>query len=309
MANTISIPKVVDPGVKKHFVDGYNLSKVDLGLIFNVGNQTSETDEFKNYTGLTSLASVGQGEAFTEDSPIEAYGLSLTPVKYGKLMPVTYEMRKWSKAREIWDGAKHLGKAAARTEQAIGADVLNNAFTSTVTSLTDGVELCDSAHPRADGGASQSNVSALAFSDTNLEVLTLMMEGQLDDRGQLIEAMPDKIVIPPALRKSVLQVLKSNGQADTADNNVNVYNTLKEYYGTLKIVVWDYLGAAAGGSDTAWFLMDDSLKGLMWQWAEKASVSRDESVGFKTDTVYYKSRDYFSYGWRDWRGIVGSTGV
>jgi hypothetical protein len=47
----------------------------------------------------------------------------------------------------------------------------------------------------------------------------------------------------------------------------------------------------------------------MWQWAEKANVSRDESVGFKNDTILYKSRDYFSYGWADWRGTVGSTGA
>lgn len=310
MLTTVSITNVVDPGIRKHFVDEYKAKKVDLGLIFNVSNQESETDQYENYTGLGQFSQVSQGGTYSEDAPLDAYGVSLTPSKFGKMMKVTREMRKFAKTAKIWDGAKHLARAAARTEQTKGSSVLNNGFSGSYLSMTDNKALFASDHPRADGGTAQSNTATGAFGDSNLETYILAMEGQLDDRGQIIEVMPNKIVIPPALRKSVLQVLKSEGLSGSADNDINVYNGLTEYYGgTMKIVIWDYLGAAAGGSDTAWFLFDDAVQGLMWQWVEQAKVERDNSIGFKQDVVYYKGSSWFSYGWRDWRGSYGSTGV
>jgi len=306
---TVSVPNVIDPGVKKHFVEEYKLSKIDLGIIYKIGSQENASDEFKNYTGLAQLSPVGEGETYSEDVPIQAYGTTLIPIKYGKTMPVTYEMRKWSKTKEIWNGARMLGRAASTTEQIVGASTLNFGFNSAKTSYSDGKSLFATDHPRADGGTAQSNRSNLPLDEANLEVLILMMEGQLDDRGLLISCFPNKLVVPPALRKSALEILKSEQKSGSADNDINVYNGLQQFYGTMKLVVWDYLGAAAGGSDTAYFLFDDSQHKLMWQWAEKANVSRDESVGFKNDTILYKSRDYFSYGWADWRGAVGSTGA
>lgn len=304
-----SVPNVIDPGVKKHFVDEYKLNKIDLGEIFKISNQESETDEFKSYTGLAQFSPVGEGETYSEDSPIQAYGVSLTPQKYGKILKVTYEMRKWAKTKEIWNGAKMLGRGAARTEQSYASSMLINGFNSSFTSYTDGKALFDDDHPRADGGPAQSNVSNLALSEVNLETLILMMEGQLDDRGQLISCFPNKLVVPPALRKKALEILRSDKKSDSADNDANVYNGFQQYYGTMKLIVWDYLGSAAGGSDTAFYLLDDSNHKLMWQWAEKANVSRDESIGFRSDTIYYKGRSYFSFGWGDWRGTVASTGV
>jgi len=299
---TISVSNVIDPGVRKNFVDEYGLTKVDLGKIFKISNQESASDEYKDYTGLSQLSEVGEGEVYSEDIPIQAYGVTLTPVKYGKIMPVTYEMRKWAKTKEIWNASKMLGRAAARTEQVKGSDLLNNGFDTGYTSYSDEKPLFEDDHPRADGGTAQDN-------ESNLETLILQMESQLDNRGQLISCFPNKLVIPPALRKQALEVLKSDAKSDSANNDLNVYNGMREYYGTMKIIVWDYLAAAAGGSDTAWFMFDDALHQLQWQWAEKANVSRDKSVGFKSDTLHYKSRDYFSLGWGGWIGSIGSAGA
>lgn len=306
---TISVPNVIDPGVRKHFVDEYKINKFDPATIYNVSEQENASDEYENYTGLTQFSPVGEGETYSEDIPLQAYGVTLTPVKYGKTMPVTYEMRKWSKTKKIWDAAKMLGKAAAITEKVAGASVLINGHDASYTSMTDGKPLFADDHPRADGGSSQDNASTLALSEVNLETLILQMEGQLNDRGQSISVFPNKIVLPPALRKKALEILRSDKKSESADNDINVYNGMQEFYGTMKIVVWDALGAASGGSDTAFYLFDDANQQLMWEWAERANISRDESIGFKNDTIYYKGRDYFSIGWRDWRGTLGSTGT
>lgn len=309
-ANTISLDKVVDPGIKKHFVDGYKEHKPRLEAVFKIGEQTSKTDEYQNYTGIAGFAQVNEGAQYSEDAPIQAYGHSMTAVKFGKMIPVTWELTRWSKVKDIYDAARMLGKAAAQHVERAGASVINNATSTSYTSYSDGKPLASVLHPSADGGATQSNASAtgIAFGEANLETGLLALEFQKNDRAELINTFATQLVIPNALRKSALTVLKSTGRAETADNDTNVYG-IQEYYGAIKIVVWPYLSAAAGGSDTQWMLQDMSTSRLEWQWADKPAVKRDDSLGFKTDVTYYKGFYVASKGWGDWRGTWFSLGA
>jgi hypothetical protein len=306
---TLDFPKVVDPGVKKHFVDAYkSQTSFPIEVIYTIDDQTSQTDVLQNYTGTGVLSKVNEGQEYDEDAPIQAYGTSLTAVKYGKLIKVTKEMQMWAKTKDIFDAAKMHGEAAARTVQIHAALPLVKGWDSTVTSMTDGKSLFAADHPRADGGASQSNTSTLHMSDTNFEVMLLGQEALLDDRGNLITSFIDTIVVPPALRKTAKTILGSTLKSGTTDNDMNVYKSDGDYSG-IKLYSWDYLSAANGGSDTAYFGFDSSLTGLIWQWAEKANVTRDTSIGFKSDNVYYKVDEIFANGWRDWRKVRASTGV
>lgn len=307
---SMSIDEVVTPGIRKHFVDEYKQVKPALEKIYKVGTQESKSDTFENYTGLATVAAVAEMGTYQEDVPIKAYGVVLTPAKKGLMMPVTMEMRQWAKAKEIWDGSRHLARALARDVEDQAAETYHNAFTSTETSMTDLKSLCSVLHPSADGGTAQSNASAtgIIFSETNLEVGLLALESQKDDRGQMITVFGNRLIIPPALRKQALIDLRSDGRSGTADNDVNVYKSMQSFYGSIEILVWDRLGAAAGGSDTAWFLEDTSVSQLMWQWAKKPNVTKNDEIGFKQDVVYYKGMYYASKGWRDWRGIWGSKG-
>lgn len=310
MANTISIDKVVDPGIRKHFVDGYKQLKPKIEVLYKTDSQESETDVFQNYTGLGNYSQVTQGGTFTEDSPIQSYGVSLTPVKFGKLIPVTYELTKWAKVKEIFNAASMLGKQAARHIETEAASQLVRGFNTAYTSYTDGKPLFSTIHPRADGGATQSNASAtgVVLSDANLEVALLALEFQKDDRGQMVSCFGNRLIVPNALRKTALQIVNSERKSGSADNDVNVYDSMQQFYGTLEVVVWNYLAAAAGGSDTAWYVEDKAMSKLVWQWADKPQVERDNSVGFKQHTYYYRGFYYASKGWSDWRGLWGSKG-
>lgn len=310
MANTISIPKVVDPGIKKNFVDTYAKMEPKLEKIFKIDTQVSQADELQNYTGLTQFSQVNEGGTYTQDNPIQAYGVTLIAIKFGKEMPVTYEIQKWAKVKEIWNASAMLAKAAARHVEKTAASVFVNGYNTAYTSLTDAKPLFSTLHPRADGGAAQSNASAsgLVFDETNLEVGILAMENSLDDRGELINLFAQRLIIPNALRKSALVVLKSEQVSGSADNDINVYNSMQEYGGAMDILIWNQLGAVAGGSDTAWFLEDKGVSQLIWQWGDKPQVKSDLSVGFHQDTVVYKGFYIASKGWRDWRGMWGSKG-
>jgi hypothetical protein len=307
--DTITIPKAVDPGIKKHWVDGYKELDPMLEKIFKVGTQESETDEEQNYTGLGDYAVVSQGGTFDEDAPLQSYGTSYTPVKWGKLMKVTYEMRKWAKVSKIYDASRMQGRVAARKIQKVSSSVFKNGFNTSYTSYSDAKPLFSTLHPRADGGTAQSNASAtgIVFSEPNLETGFLALENQLDDRGEIFDVTASRIIIPNALRKSALAVVRSEQKSGTGNNDKNAY-AMEEYAGIFDILVWKYLGAAAGGSDTAWYLEDPSSSRLEWNWAEKPTTEYDASIGFKQDIWYWKGRMYASYGWSDWRAFWGSKG-
>ena len=307
--NTAEFQTAIDPGVRKHFVLGYKQLASNLEKVFDMDTQESETDVYKNYTGLGQFTAVGEGQNYDTDAPLEAYGVSLTPTKYGKAMKITYEMQKWSKVKDILNASRHLGDAARRTAERKGASVLNNSQDTDYTSYTDTKPLGSTSHTRADGGTAQSNASAtgIVFDEDNLETALLAMEMQLDDRGELIDVFGKSLVVPPALRKQALIVTRSGLRSETANNDPNVY-TMEEYNGSIGVLVWKYLAAAAGGSDTRWFLMDKALSRLMWNWAEKPGVSVDKSIGFMNDTIMYKGRYYAAFGWGDWRGCWISAG-
>lgn len=311
MADTISLDKVVTPGIKEHFVGGYKQLQLNITELLGrgVGTQTNKTDTYQNYAEIGGFSEVGEGQDFDEDSPIEAYGTTITPVKFGKMIGVTYELRKWAETKKIWDAAFMLGQKAAKHVHKSAASLYINGFSTAYTSMTDGKPFFSTQHLRADGGASQSNCSATGadLSDENLEVGLLALEFQKDDRGDLISVMGTRLLVPSALRKLALQITKSEKVADSAENATNVYK-LQKYYGTIEVLVWPYLAAAAGGSDTMWVLEDTSYVNMKWSWADKPQVLRDDSIGFKRQTAYYLGFYYAGKGWKDWRGKWGSKG-
>jgi hypothetical protein len=302
--------KLVDPGIKAVLADEYKMLDEKLMKIFKTVEMRTTAEEFAGYAGLGSIPQVDEAEEFGEDGILHTYDTTLTAAKYGQLLPISYELLEDDLSGAV-EKAKYGSRALTRKAEQLGGDVLNNSFDTSYTSYGDTLPLCSTAHTRADGGSNQSNASAtgITLTEANLETGILAMRGQLDDRGNLISVVPNVLVVPPALEKEATIIAKSTNRSDTADNDLNVYN-MKEYTGgQLKVVVWDYIGAAAGGSDTAWFLLSQGDHQLNWGWRRKPSVKRlGEEVGAKNELYYWKMSFRAAYGWRDWRGVWGSKG-
>jgi hypothetical protein len=115
---------------------------------------------------------------------------------------------------------------------------------------------------------------------------------------------PDTLIVPRGLEYDAIKLMDSTlstipggaGSGAFAKNDINAIR------GRLKVVVLDYL------TDTnAWFVADSQVHQLNWFWREKLSFKNE--TDFDTDIAKYKGRMRFSYGWSDWRGIIGSSGA
>ena len=147
-----------------------------------------------------------------------------------------------------------------------------------------------------------NNLITGVLNDANLKIGLKIMRDTVDEVGGLIQMKANRLIIPSALEDTAIRLLQS---AQIAGGQLNDTNKFLNGYG-LQIVVMDYLGAPAGGSDTHWFLQDGSRHELNFFWRIKPEFKWDEDY----DTFVSKYRGYMRYsmGVSDWRGIAGSTG-
>ncbi len=311
--STAQFGKAIDPAVRKHFVDAYETLRPATEKIFKVSTQEDYNELHQNYTGLGGLQVVSQGQTYPTGAPIQSFGTTYTPVKYGEILQLTDEINRYDKSgiAKATKAASMQGNQVSRSVDTNGARVFNQGFNTAYTSYGDAKSLFSTQHTRADGGTAWSNASAtgIPLSEANLETGLLALEQVLDDRGQLISISPEKLLVPPALRKTALIITKSEMRSDTADNDLNVYN-VREYNGLYvdEVFAWNFLGAYAGGSDTAWFLLAEDHK-LNWLWGIKPEIGKyNENYGWANDTLAWKVRYEASTGWDDPRRLFGSKG-
>ena len=202
----------------------------------------------------------------------------------------------------VWsnDVAKFALKARVTQDQN-AFNLFINSFTTQLTA--DGVSYFNAAHPLIQGGTTSNLVSG-ALSDTSLYTAIVKLRTQVDQNNVILGGVPSILLVPPELWKSAIQITESALVSDTANNSLNVYRSA---YG-IQVLSSPYLGAAAGGSATAWFLL-----------ARNHSVLRIVRQGIETalrDWRYSNNRTYFYQGnFRedvfvpDYSGAVAATGV
>jgi phage major head subunit gpT-like protein len=292
---------LLDPAFRKIFSDANKELSYKYSDVFNVFNSSKNLEKDSGISGLMQMAEITEGAAVSVDTVYQGYDTTYTHKKFGRKTTITEEMVDDDQYREVEARAKGLAIALNRTVEQSAADVLNNAFTAggggkaQFVSGGDGVALF-----AADGGAVQSNTTTMDLAEDALETVLVTMRATKDDRGELMLVQPDTLIVPPALEKEARILLNTSGRVGTANNDINPYQ------GVLKLVVWDFLGAAAGGSDTAWFVLDSKQNPLNWFWRKKGSLERN--VDFDTANIEYKLTARWSNGFSNWRGIFGSKG-
>lgn len=302
--NEVNFGKLLEPGLRKIFFETYDELPEQYAQIYNVEDSTKAREHD------WGMGAFGDWEKRTSQLDTVAYktlspGLERTYIHeaFTQGFMVTREMYDDDQYRQI----EKMPKAMARSGRAkIEKDAmipLVQGF-DPLKPIYDGQALFSAAHPLLDAnGATGSNLATGALSDANLKKALKLMRETPDEAGNLIQLKATKLIIPPALEDTATRILGSDRISGTELNDTNAY--LKK--AGIQIVVLDYLGAAAGGSDTHWFLQDASRHELNFFWRIRPEFKWDESF----DDFVSKYRGYmrYSFGVSDWRGLIGSTGV
>jgi phage major head subunit gpT-like protein len=191
------------------------------------------------HLGVGSLGTMDEWESTNKSVSYEdidkGYPSTFTHKKYSKGVQIERELLDDEMYGEIRRRVKKLSNVAYYTRQQHGIGVFNNAFNA-VYKGPDGKPLCDDAHPLGPNSSStQDNKGTLELTAANVETTRTNMMGWKDDKGNLIDVMPDTIIVPPALRKAALVIADSDKEPDTTDNNVNIWK------GSLKVIEVPFL--------------------------------------------------------------------
>ena len=205
----------------------------------------------------------------------------------------------------VWaEDVRDFASKAKDTQDFNAFRLFRNGFTTELTA--DGVSIFNTAHPLI-GGGTQSNTSSgagSALSPTSLNTAIVNLVEQKDQAGVIRGSSPAILLVPPALWKHAREITDSALIADSGNNNVNVYRS------ALGITVWTshWLGAAAGGSDTAWFLL-----------AARHGFARLIRQGLETALTDWRYSNNLTYRYQanfreevfcaDYAGSFGAAGV
>lgn len=297
---------LLNSNIRKIYGDQLKQVPTQYQNVFKVENSSKDREIESSASGLSQFVLTGENQPVTYEDRNQGYDVTYTHQKWAKAISISKEMWDDDRFGVMRRGTQDLAKGKMRTKDQIGADIFNYGFTSGgggKASFTagDAVALFSASHPRTDGGANQSNTATADLAEDSLEAALVTMRATLDDKGQLVGINPDTLLVAPALEKEARILLDSSGRVGTANNDVNPYQ------GRLKLIVWDRLGAASGGSDTAWFVLDSS-EHLLQYFNRMDSGLQGPDYDFDNDVAKWKDQFRCRAGWSDWRGIYGSKG-
>lgn len=298
-------PILLDPS----FRTVYNMtekqfdSKIDQ--IFTVNTTTKAYEKDTSVSGLGRLVQKAEGDSIVFEKPTSGYPVTYTPLTFAKGEMVTKEMYDDDLTNIIKKAPARLAIAKNRTKEYFAADLFNYGATyggggSNLFSGGDGKALFATDHPLKSGGT-QSNYVGDDLDEDSLENGIVTMRATKDNKGELQLVTPKLLLVPPALEKEARILLESTQRTGTSNNDINPYK------GALKLVVWDFLGSAAGGSDTAWFLIDTDMAELNWFNRDDTGIEGPE-YDFDTKTAKWSTLARWAAGFSDWRGVYGSKG-
>lgn len=304
--------QLLEPGLRKIFFETYMEIKEQYTAIYkmNTSSKATETDwgmgampewtvradQFAEVAYKT--LSPGLERVYTHDAFTQGF-------------MVTKEMMDDEQYREMNKLASAMGRSGRRKVETDAIKILTLGFATLLDGVTanTGGEIYDTSflfaadHPLLDSVATGDNLMTGELSDVTLKAAIIKMRETVDEAGGLIQAKANKLIIPPALEDTARRILQSTQISGGQLNDTNAYLQSSG----IDIVVMDYLSAAAGGSDTAWFVQDSALHELNFFWRKRPEFKWDED--FDTFVAKYRGYMRYSYGASDWRGVIGSQGL
>jgi phage major head subunit gpT-like protein len=288
------------PGLNGLFGLEYKRYPEEHKEIFSIEKSDRSFEEEVKLSGFGSAPVKTEGQSIQYDTAQEAFTSRYTHETIALGFAITEEAVEDNLYESLSKRyTKALARAMAYTKQVKAAAILNNAFDANFKG-GDGKPLLATDHPLT-GGGTNSNRPAVAvdLNETSLEDAVIKIAAWTDERGLLIAAKPQKLVIPPALQFVATRLLKTEGRVGTADNDLNA---LKHHGSIPGWCINHWL------TDTdAWFLTTDVPNGL--KMFNRASLKTGMDGDFDTGNVRYKARERYSFGWSDPLGMYGSPGA
>jgi hypothetical protein len=292
--------KELEPGLNALFGMEYARYEDETKEVFETESSDRAFEEEVLITGFGNAPVKREGDGVEFDTAYEGYTARYTH----ETIALAFALTEEAVEDNLYDrlGARYtkaLARSMAHTKQVKGANVLNNAFSSSYTG-GDGLSLVNSAHTLAGGGTFSNTPSTqVDLNETALEDALITISTFVDDRNLTLALQGLKLVVPPQLQFIADRLLETPGRVGTADNDINALRNMG--------MISDGYAVNHFLTDTdAWFVLTDCPDGM--KHFERTPMSTNMEGDFDTGNVRFKARERYSFGWSNPRGIYGSSG-
>lgn len=294
------LQKELVPGLHKLFGLEYKKYPEEWKEVFQVESSHRAWEEELKLSAFGYAKVKGEGKGIEYDDAQEVWSAKYQHSTIALGFAITEEAIE----DNLYDSlsaryTKALAKSMADTKEVAGASILNNAFSSSFTG-GDAVSLCNTAHPTV-AGVNNSNTQSTGadLNETSIENMWIQIAKWVDERGLLIAAKPQKLIIPVDLAFVAERLLKAEGRVGTTDNDIAAMVKMGVFPQGYRI---NHRLTDTNG----YFVCTDIPDGL--KHFVRVPIKTDTEGDFETGNFKYKSRERYSFGWTDPLGIWGSQG-
>ena len=293
--------KELEPGLNALFGMEYTRYEDETKEIFETESSDRAFEEEVLITGFGNAPVKREGDGVEFDTAYEGFTARYTH----ETIALAFALTEEAVEDNLYDrlGARYtkaLARSMAHTKQVKGANVLNNAFSSSYTG-GDGLSLVNSSHTLAGGGTFSNRPSTYVdLNETSLEDSLITVSTFVDDRNLTLALQGMKLVVPPQLQFIAERLLETPGRVGTADNDINALKNMG-------MISQGYAVNHFLTDTDAWFVLTDCPDGM--NHFERTSLSTKMEGDFDTGNVRFKARERYSFGWSNPRGIYGSSGA
>ena len=285
--------------------------------VFNVKDTDRRTYDYLVLHGMDVIQRVAEGGDLPQASVVQGDSATWTQARYGGLVSVTKDMRKF----DLYDQIESIVRSAAddafnKIDQSL-ADVLLNGWSasnytdvygeSVAATGPDALAVFSASHTNNLNSDTFRNI--IRYNSANNPVLSreAVVKARVDamtykdPSGLNRPIMLDTLLISPELEDEALRIINSEKVSGSAENDVNPLR------GKMRVIPWSRLQTRTGGTDTSnyWFAYDskkvgESLKALF---AEKPALDppeeryRSKNWDYSCDFYYTIGRGFPAYIW------------
>lgn len=259
--------------------------------------QQVEKSVSARYMSLPELKTEG-GATYFDNNAGQRFVYNMEPVEVGLGYAITRKAIDDNLYKaEFKPTTLGLSKAFNQFWERQAAAIFNDATTYDANVGGDGKALCATDHPY-DGGtwANRPSTDLDLNEGSLLDAMTAVRSNFVDEAGLKIYARADRLVVPLALEKVAIRLLKSELRPGTANNDVNAVRSLSG--GMSEYIAWDYLT-----SSRYWFLCTN-INGLIE--IDRVPYETDMWVDNVTDNLLVKAYERKGFFANDSRAVYGS---
>lgn len=245
--------------------------------------------------GFDELQSIAFGAPTPMQDMEEVYRTDVDISKRARGFTVDEMAVKLDRSGKLKRAAERLARSAQHSKETIGASLINNMITT--NHATRAVPLASNSQPLGGGGTFDNRIDG-DLSVASFDSAMIQFRNFVDERNLKINITPRFLVHTPNDERVAKQLLGSEREPFTADNQMNVFRD----YGVRPLLnpwITDTDNAALIAAPE-----DNGLYVVMWQ-----DVRRRAWVDEDADALKFKVTLHCTAAFADFRGFVGIVGA